>query len=425
MKKQLGNNYYNTISSNFENEMYDLLLNDVNAALFDYSDHHITNKPTYKNILKRFVIDKLFFVFYFKNKLIRKPKGKKIIVSNAYINLNIPDSIITLPPWNFSPAKFSLSSWKLIKIIRELNSMFRARSLRLLLSDRFKYLKEVFQSELDVLFTKNKVVAVIVPNDMAFFEKLTIKTAKDKGIPSFVYLHGLPARYNQVDDNRADYLIVWGKGLKELYKNAGVIEEKILTAKHPLYSSFEPVTLESDLTNVLVITKATCGVPSDSSKLVLTERSTVLYYTELVKENLKKLGVEKATLRLHPSESADFYLRNLTDDFFTIDSLSKEESLSKASLVIGPTSTMLFDALKMDKNYILYDPIFDGLTLEGMPLVSPFTGDSFVKLSNSFEDMFYNINNPIHNICYDKLNDFLSVDLNDEERFLKIINADK
>ncbi|MDW8849273.1 hypothetical protein SD960_04155 [Flavobacterium sp. MMLR14_040] len=423
MKKQLGNNYYNTIVSNEDNENYDLLLNDVNAALFDYSDHHAANKPSSKSLLKNFVINKLFFVFYFRNKLKSKYNGRNIILSNAYINLDIPTSITLLPPWQFSIAKISLGNWRITMIIRKLNLIRKKKSIRLLLSDKFKSLRIEFEKELNILFAKNKVLAIIVSNDMAFFEKLSLKIARENAIPSFVYLHGLPARYNCIDDNRADYLIVWGTGLKQLYKNVGVREDKILTLKHPFYSSFDSVTLNSNLTNVLVLTKATCGVPCDSSKLTLTERSTVLYYTELVKENLKKLGVKCAILRLHPSEDADFYLKNLTDDFFIIDSLPKNESLIRASLVIGPSSTMIFDALKIGVNYVLFDPIFEGLTLEGLPLVSPFTGDSFVKLSNNFKDMVYNINNPDKNICYDKLNDFLSIDINDENKFLNIINA--
>jgi hypothetical protein len=424
MKEQLGNNYYNKIASHLDYETYDLLLTDINAALFDYSDHHLSNKLSYKSKIKLFLLSKFFFIFYFKNKLKAQYQGKSIIVSNAYITVNNPSSITLLPPWVFSLKKASFGNWKISIIARQLNAMLRKKSIRLLLSDKFKQLKEEFKAELKKLFVQHKILAVIVPNDMAFFEKLALQSARESGIPSFVYLHGLPGRYNNIDDNRADYLIVWGEGLKALYINAGVKEDKIITLQHPFYSSFKAINLQSNLSNVLVLTKATCGVPSDSSKLILSDRSTVLHYTELVKENLKKLGIKKAILRLHPSEDKDFYLKNLIDDFFIIDKLSKDESLSKATLVVGPTSTMVLDAIKAGKNYILFDPVFDdGITLEGIPLVSPFNGDSFIKTSNNAEEMQYNISHPEHNINFEKLNDFFSIDLNDKERFLNLINA--
>ncbi|MFC0776751.1 hypothetical protein [Flavobacterium sp. HJSW_4] len=425
MKKQLGNNYYNIISEDLDGEIYDLLLTDVNAALFDYSDHHKSNKLPLKSKFKQFLINRLFVGFYLLNKLKKRYTGEMIILSNAYIPLNVPNSVTLLPPWIFSPKKKSFANWKIILIINQLKFILKERSIKLLLSENFKFLVDKFELELGNLFVKFKLSAVVVPNDMAFFEKLALRVAKKKDIPSFVCLHGLPARYNDIDDNRADYLIVWGKGIKELYIDAGVKEDKILTFKHPVYSSFSALELQSNLSNVLVLSRATCGIPCESSQLILTDRSTTLHYTELVKENLKKLGVNKATLRLHPSENEDFYLKNLPDDFFTIDRSSKDDALNQCSLVIGPTSTMVLDAIKMGKNYILFDPVFNGLTLEGMPLVSPFTGESFIKLSNSLEEMKYNINNPNDNISYHELNNFLSIDSNDEEKFLGIMNKNK
>jgi hypothetical protein len=125
---------------------------------------------------------------------------------------------------------------------------------------------------------------------------------------------------------------------------------------------------------------------------------------------------------LHPSEDNTFYFNNLPDDFYHIDTSTKEEALSKASLVIGPTSTMVLDAIKMAKNYILFDPVIDGLTLEGIPLVEPFNGESFIKLSNTFEQIKQNIESPFQNIDYTKLNVFFGVDELDYQKFNDIIS---
>jgi hypothetical protein len=271
------------------------------------------------------------------------------------------------------------------------------------------------------MFSDKKIEALIVANDLSFFENLSIKIAKRNQIPTFVYLHGLPARYNNIDDNRADYLVVWGNGIKKTYIENGVSEKKILTLMHPVYSNFEAVDLESNLKNVLVLTKAICGTPSMSTELILPNRSIILYYLELVKENLKNLGVQHASLRLHPSEVSDFYFNNLPDDFYRIDTSTKEESLAKATLVVGPTSTMVLDAIKAGKNYILFDPLVDGLTLDGTPLVAPFTGESFIKLSNNLETIKQNIESPSINIDYNKLKTYFKVNELDNAKFKDII----
>ncbi|WP_281231867.1 hypothetical protein [Flavobacterium gelatinilyticum] len=421
MSKQLKNYYYNSITKHLDYELYDLLLNNVNGILFDYSDHHLSNKITFKKKIKKIVKNYFFWFLYLKNISFKKYDKKKIIISSSYVDLCVENSIVVSPPWIFSQNAFC--SWKLILIIRRINDKIQRKSIKVLFSPEFKILIDNFQDEFSFLLNKYKVNALVFPNDLAFFENLSIKIAKMINIPSIVYLHGMPARYNSIDDNRGEYLIVWGKGFKDLYVKNGVDEKKILTSKHPVYSEFKKTNLKSNLTNVLVLTKATCGVPSSSSELILSnDRSTVLYYIELVKNNLKKMGVEKATLRLHPSEDPSFYSENWIDEFYDIDNLSKEESLAKASLVIGPTSTMLLDSIKKNTNYILFDPVEDGKTLGGMPLVEPFTGESFIKLSNDLEEMIYNIKNPNDNIDFEKLNNFLEVNPDDEIRITKILS---
>jgi hypothetical protein len=171
------------------------------------------------------------------------------------------------------------------------------------------------------------------------------------------------------------------------------------------------------------LTKAVVGTPSSSSELIPGNRVISLLYLDCLKKHLKNLGIDKVNLRLHPSERREFYEDNLPDDFYIIDESSKEEVLSKTSLVIGPTSTMVLDTIKAGKNYVLFDPIFDGLTLEGIPLVKPFTGESFIKLSNSFGEIENNISNPSVNIDFNKLNAFFEVDERDVSRFYDIINV--
>ena len=416
---QKNNQFYNKITTRQNEETYDLLLGVVNKILFDYSNHHLSNQKTLKKGLKNLIVNKLRFIFHVKSKF--SSKSKNVIISNAYVDLKVNETTSLLPPWMYSLKKDTCLSMQVVSAIKKIDKEIDKESVKLLLSSNFIELLSIYEEQFLKLLKEKNVKALVFANDLGFYENLSLKIAKKSEISSFVYLHGLPARYNNIDDNRADYLIVWGQGIKNLYVASGVSEEKILTLPHPIYSNYEQTKLESNFDNVLVLSKAISATPCISTELVLPDRSTVLFYLELVKENLKKLGVFKASLRLHPSEDPDFYNKNMPDEFFSIEKRTKDESLLKATLVVGPTSTMLLDTIKAGKNYILFDPVNDGLTLEGTPLVAPFTGDSFIKLSNDFLEMKHNIENPDVNINFKKLNDFFSVNESDSKRIEKII----
>lgn len=416
---QKNNPFYNKITIRQNEETYDLLLGVVNKILFDYSNHHLSNKKTLKRSLKNLIVNKLRFIFHVKSKF--SSKSKNVIISNAYVDLKVNETTSLLPPWMYSLKKDTCLSMQVVSAIKKIDKEVEKESVKLLLSSNFIGLMSIYEEQFLKLLKEKNVRALVFANDLGFYENLSLKIAKKSEISSFVYLHGLPARYNNIDDNRADYLIVWGQGIKNLYVASGVSEEKILTLPHPIYSNYEQTKLESNFDNVLVLSKAISATPCISTELILPDRSTILLYLELVKENLKKLGVVKASLRLHPSEDPDFYDKNMPDEFYSIEKQTKNESLLKATLVVGPTSTMLLDTIKAGKNYILFDPVTDGLTLEGAPLVAPFTGDSFIKLSNDFVEMKQNIENPEININFKKLNDFFAVNESDSKRIEKII----
>ncbi|WP_423147461.1 hypothetical protein [Rubrolithibacter danxiaensis] len=419
--KQKNNYYYNSITSNYDSDLYDSLLYLSNDTLYNYGDHQNANVNTLKKFVKKKI--KSFFEVFFiiKLLLISKRHKKKIILSNAYVNLQIKDCITLLPPWSVSLSQSNLSSFQLSVLIKRINTVLRKRELKDFFSSKFQKLIFDYQVELARLFKSHKVRCLIVPNDLSFYENISIKIARENRIPTFVYLHGLPARCNGIDDNRADYLIVWGNGIKDLYKKSGVPAEKILCLKHPIYSDFIESTLRSDFSNVLVLSKALPGTPSSSNELILSDRTTSLYYLELVKENLKKFGVKSAKLRLHPAESTLFYQKNLIDNFYSIELINKSQALSKASLVVGPSSTMILDSLIAGVNYILYDPIIKDEIIAGAELVSPFDGSSFIKLTKTFEDFQRHVTLPKTNIDFHLLKDYFEVNNDDFQKFLKLI----
>ncbi len=419
---QKKNYYYNLISKFLDDETYDLLLYQTNSILFNYGNHHKSIKNNFRQRLIVFLKEK---AIYFSRFLFLVSKSQNsIIISNSYVELPIKKYKKFSPPWSYNFKNKIVSSYKLSIIIYKIQLVLSKQSIKLLFSDSFIKLLGLYEEEFTKILIKNNVKAIIVPNDLSFFENFSIKIGKKNKIPTFVYLHGIPGRYNPIDDNRADYLIVWGKGIKEAYNLKGVPENKIFTIKHPVYNNFNEIKLRSNLSDVLVLTKAIAGTPSSSDKLFLGDRSKSLFYLEKLKLMLLELGVKKARLRLHPSESKDFYLKNLIDDFYFFDNLEKVTSLNAASLVIGPTSTMILDSIKTGVNYILFDPKYDNKLLDNSDeLVTPFDGSSFINLSVTVEDFKKNISNPKDNINQEKLIDYFMTEEADFQKILNIISV--
>ncbi|ETZ24507.1 hypothetical protein [Pedobacter sp. V48] len=422
MQSQKSNIYMDLAGSDLDQSMQDALLYTINGVLYNFGDHHKSNNYSFKGNIK-VLLRRLFLRFYCFRFFFKSKSNQRVIISSAYVDIESPGHCLVSPPWLMSLKKRSFSSWRLSNIVRRIQAELEKKSLRVIFSNIFFSLLKSYELEFRRLLKSENVACLIVPNDLALFENLSIKIAQSVNIPTIVYLHGLPGRYNSIDDNRADYLVVWGKGLKEEYINAGMPANKILTLKHPVYSSFEQYSLRSSFENVVVISKAMSGTPSSSDEVILSDRSKSLYYIERVKQLLVEMGVKSAKLRLHPSESESFYLKNIMDGFYSIDYDNKITTLAKASLVIGPTSTMALDAIKNGVNYILFDPIVDGKTLENTEsLVKPFDGSSFIRLSKGSDDFKRNISNPNDNINITLLNEYMSVNDDDINTFLEIIS---
>ena len=96
-------------------------------------------------------------------------------------------------------------------------------TLIFLLSEYFIDRVYNFRSFFENFLQCNHIKLVIFANDMTAINRIAISACKNVGVKSMIYLHGLPAgSYNAIDNNRADYLCVWGDRMKELCVNAGV-----------------------------------------------------------------------------------------------------------------------------------------------------------------------------------------------------------
>ncbi len=213
-----------------DNELYDSIKYELNNKIYYYGNHFKYNyectntNDVFKYWIKNIIIDYECIKNGFYNL-------DNIIISNSYFSIN--DEIekygynVFLPPWGYNKKGGNIGNINLRKIIKSINKSFQRNNYNELISDEFLKIINNYREVLERFLREKKVKAFFVPNDPSFFENSAIKVCKKIGIPTFVFLHGLPTRYNSIDDNRADYLLVWGEKIKQQYIHAGVPANKI------------------------------------------------------------------------------------------------------------------------------------------------------------------------------------------------------
>ncbi len=335
-----------------------------------------------------------------KNTLSLYPKKvpiytSKVIQSNSYIdlsNINCFEGVIIKRPiwesWQYDDKYLSL---------RKLKSFLNNNNINYFFSEDFLLLKNRIYDFLYSYYKQN-VKALLVPYDLPFFEKKSIEIFTELERPNAVFLHGLPARYNNIDDNRADKLFVWGESIKKNYIDAGVACDKIIVTGHPAINDRIKINREKqnakmESGNVLVVTKVAAGAISDSTINNIDHCINSYLYTELVKNALKKAGVKSAILRLHPSESIAWYKRVIDTKFYSFDNLNLETSLNNSSIVIGPASTVILNTLLVGKNYIVFEPHGSkkGYDLFNYKIVPPFDGSDKNIITTFSESELYEV----------------------------------
>lgn len=331
----------------------------------------------------------------FKRKIEGKSSSLSIgydncILSEAYFSVNEVlanefETKVLKFPWNQCSDVFAESDIQTV-LFQLSNADFNE-----LLSDSFcEGLDKLFET-IKSFLVKNNIRLCVFPNDLVPINRIAIDACKKVNVPTSIYLHGLPARYDIIDDNRADYLCVWGEGIKVQYEKVGVKSNKILVTGHPVYSTIKyPKTKEISYDTPLVLSYSVCGSPSTSDEYRMADRGISVNFPWTVEKVLKQLGVKHAILRLHPSENHKWYKKYIDNDFYTIDTNTLDVSLKKASIVIGPTSTVSLDAASAGVAYFGFEPPMQF----AYPLVPPFdnTEEDF-PIAFTEEELLYNLHN--------------------------------
>ena len=383
-----------------DGEIFDCLKYELDKHIYYYGSQFKSpreKKISGKSMVKRQLKKKIEFYNFLKSTTLKiSAKSKKRIISNAYFSTNSElqnlGYDVFSSPWSFSATQ-TITEWRFFRYSRYFNQTFYDGTFNELISADFGKKVKEFKSYLNLFYCKHEIDALFVPNDISFYENLSISVFEEIKKPSFIFLHGIPGRYNNIDENRASYLIVWGEKIKENYVRAGFNPQKILVSGHPYYRHLPQQNLRFSLDNVLVISKSMNGA-QHSDQVRLTDRGNLLYYVYSIQNILKRLGIKRARLRLHPSESIDWYLRYIDTSFYSIDKSNLSDSIKASSVVIGPTSTVMLETVFYGVNYAIFEPIAEGLDLFNFPLVSPFDGkDPKIPIAINEGELLYLLKN--------------------------------
>lgn len=235
---------------------------------------------------------------------------------------------------------------------------------------------EEFQKYLINKYREKDFRALLVSSDQYFYSKYFIDLFKRIDKPSLVFSHGLPAIYSTDVDNRSDYLMVWSEKLKQNYIDAGFDEAKIKVIGNLKYKRIPKIKeLRSNLSDVLIVPiSSILWHQHEYDNTILIDKSMIVLYLFKVQSVLKKMGVKKARYRPHPSIDKKWVHAFLDQEFFICDEDSLSNSLKRASLVIGSTSTVMLESLIDGVNYIVFEPKEKNINMAGLKLVPPFDG---------------------------------------------------
>lgn len=375
-------------------EMYDLLKTELDQRIYYFGNHFKSpfekfNQNFQKESLKTRIQE--YYLLYQEILSKRKDDTNETIISSAYFTVNekLKENKYTIykPPWIFT--RETIPDFTLYQKIKAFKNKMARTSFYELCSSEFSRNIENITQNLMKVYSKSS--ALIVSNDVSFFDNLSIKIMKKLEKPSFIFLHGLPGRYNKIDENRSDYLIVWGNKIKENYVKVGFNPNKIFVSGHPNYQKLNSENLRNSLGDILVLTKSMNGGQA-SDKIRLPDRGNSILYLYKMQKTLKKLGVQKVRFRPHPSENPAWYYQHIDRSFFILDQSPLDQALKKSSLVIGPTSTVFLEAIYQGVNYQVFEPSEYSLDYSYFEPIPPFDGsDSKVPVAKNEDELFVQI----------------------------------
>lgn len=192
---------------------------------------------------------------------------------------------------------------------------------------------------------------VLLPADATPLQGLLVSLARRHGVPSVLVSHGLPMDYyHPLSDTTSSHLIVWGPEQKKLHLQLNTEARQTVEAfGNPYfdkYASLRDGKAPASLTKILLLSSGL-----DEVSMLACRLDPERYILTLVPALLKRGGLD-ITLKLHPAESLDYYralLAEYSDRIKIVRDTPIAGHLVEADLVIGPTTTVLIEAMLLGK----------------------------------------------------------------------------
>lgn len=217
---------------------------------------------------------------------------------------------------------------------------------------------------------------LFVGNDEYFLCKLFIDAFKGINIPTYNWTHGFPC--SSSIHERVDFQLVWGQGIKDYLVKAGKDKDSIIVSGNIHYFDVPTHTdFRNSLDDILVLTSvsvANLRHTWDYTTFENWDRSLLITYIYSVEKVLKGLGIKHARLRPHPINNYPWIEKFIDTDFYEIDTLSLNDSLDRATLAIGPTSSTFVESMRKGLTYLVYEPGDGHKSMIGLKLEPPFDG---------------------------------------------------
>ena len=323
------------------------------------------------------------------------------IVCNAYFSWNQRISNlgfkVVAPIWT-SPSENREIEIMISYLCQLVTRLFSTR-FQVFFNKQFIEIVNATRIILEKYYSHPAFVAYVMPYNLPFFEYSANQIFRSQGKLTFMAIHGLSHGYSEFNAKElcefnhekyfTDYYLVWGDAIADQFPKHGIDRSKVFVTGHPDYIDTSNInSVRFDFDNVLVCTRAIAGAPAMNLPVFQNVMNLVdyLYRVQIV---LRKLGITKARLRPHPSESHDWYRRYIDNSFYELDDQPLRESLISSSLVIGAASTVFIEAVLQGVNYLIFDPKEEYDPCGYMPYDQPFDGSNpLVPVAKSGEELF-------------------------------------
>ncbi len=248
-----------------------------------------------------------------------------------------------------------------------------------LLMRYYSYKQQLKKLNLDYLITKH---------DYDEDWQLIVRVAQQLGIKTFVITHGITVTKELLVNQIAEFIVVYGEGMKENFVNDNVDSNRIVIIGNPFFDDYFKIKVNNHKNkqnsyNRILILQHPSAIPRINSK-----ENSDLKYIQILKKFLKSVECKEIIFKIHPGlqrkEYFEYLLNELQLDWEIVKNRDIKDLIKNSDIVIGPASTAAMEALILGKDYYY-------VNLEPMNYLPPFDGE-FLPMYRNLQDLKKNFN---------------------------------